>query len=309
MSNNKVGFEVEVVNYLSENGYSRRRQLIAYIRSLHPNPDTNPDDRGYSPKTIDKKLANMHKAGLIITLKEPEELEKYGVEKEDGNASYVFVRNAAERKKHLDDVFELLKTGDDIDKKMALTEIKRYRNRYVLNPNQLDVLVINLTSKDAEIIDGILTILFESIVNKEIKPRKKTNLLEGLRALLQRYPEGHKNYSNLRPFIIKLLGYYEDKTVLEQLKKDIRSGNLSAFKNDYMTVFTAKVIEEGRTELFNLENKLRKHNDKNTAEIISKIKDEAEANADKPLKPYNPLEAIEGVKPTGATNGYGRLKK
>ncbi|QLC49745.1 hypothetical protein HWN40_05530 [Methanolobus zinderi] len=309
MSNNKVSFEVEVVNYLSENGYSRRRQLIAYIRSLHPNPDTNPEDRGYSPKTIDKKLANMHKVGLIITLKEPEELEKYGVEKEDGNASYIFVKDAADRKKHLDDVFELLKTGDDIDKKMVIAEIKRYKNKYILNPSQLDVLVNNLTSGDAEIIDGVLSILYESIVNKEIKPRNKTNLLEALKALLEKYPEGHDKYLKLRNHIIKLLGYYKDKTVLEQLKKDIRSRKLSAFQNDYMTVFTAKVIEEGRAELFNLENKLRKNDDKNTAEIISKIRDEAEINADKPLKLCSPLEAIEGTKTTVPTTGFRRLKK
>jgi hypothetical protein len=95
----------------------------------------------------------------------------------------------------------------------------------------------------------------------------------------------------LRRRVIWLLGYYNDKAVLEQLQKDIEAGRLSSQKGDYWDWFTARVIEEGRTELFYLENKLRKEGNTETADILAEIRNQAEINAEKPRGPDEPWEA------------------
>ncbi|MCC4771836.1 hypothetical protein FXV91_17195 [Methanosarcina sp. DH2] len=281
----EVDFETEVIDYLSEKGHVRRGQLIKYLIESHPG------DRGYSKKSIERKLANMHKAELILILKDLQDLEKHGIEKEDGKASYVFAKNSIERTRHIDTIFNLLKTGDEIDKKMVLDEIKRYEKRYVLNPSQLDLLVLNLDNKDTCLIDNLLEILYKHIIDKGIKPGNKTILLEKLRDLLERYPEEHKKHTMLRRRVIWLLGFYNDKAIIEQLKKDVEAGILSRQKGDYWNWSTVRVIEEGRTELFYLENRLRKEGNIETADALAEIRNQAEILSEKPIDPNEPREA------------------
>lgn len=294
----EVGFETTVLDYLSRHSYyARREQLIEDLMNEHP------DERGYKPQSIGRKLTNMKKANLISIEKDSEVLKKYGIEKEAKNASYILSKDITGIKTHLDSIFSLLKPEDDIDKQKVLNkikgyelteddiainailkEIKRYNIRYRLNPKQLDILVSRLDSQDNSSINDLIQILYDHIIDKGIKPEDKDNFLEKLTDILEKDPEIHKEYPELKRRVINLLGYYNHKAVVEQLKKDIELGKLSTFQEYYEEKYTARIIEEERTELFYLENQLRKKGDIKTADILSQIRNKAAKYVEWPIE-------------------------
>jgi hypothetical protein len=176
------------------------------------------------------------------------------------------------RERHLDKVFELFSEGNNIDKKMVIKEIAVYKWRFLLFPNELDVLVLSLDDEDTELNDDLISFLYSYIIFRGIRPEKETIFLEKLRSLLKRYEDGHEKYTSLRGTILLLLGYYKDKAVIEQLKKDIEASRFQKHKNEYWNEFVSKVIEEARTELFFLENKLRKEGNIETADELKRIR-------------------------------------
>lgn len=293
MNKREVDFETTVIDYLSQRGYVRRRRLIDYLMESHPN------ETGYSEPSINRKLANLHKAGKILIESDDNELAKYGIKKEDERASYVIEINYLGRKNHRDYVFGCFNTGNTNAKNKSLDEIKTYQNEWVLSPSHLDSLVsnsddedeANLVDKDVSSIDKILEILYNQIINKGIKPGNNDKFLENLRNLLERYPQGHKEYTMLRRRVIWLLGYYNDKAVLKQLIKDAESGKLSVFKDDYVDKFTARVIENGRTELFDLGIKLEE-GDTETAKALKEIRKKALDKLEKPKEPDKLSESV-----------------
>jgi hypothetical protein len=252
---------------------------------------------GYSEASINRKLAKMHSKDLIYTEKDPEVLAKFGIEKKADNASYVFAKNSFEIFKHLDYVFDKYKEGNIITKKTALVEIKRYDMIYYFSPSHLDILVLDLDKEDVSLIDSLLEILYNQIVNKENDLGDKETFLEKLRNLLKTHQEEHKKYSMIRRRIIWLLGYYNDKAVLEQLKADIDAGRLSETKDDYLGRFTARVIEDGRTELFNLEICLRKEGNTEVADILVEIRNQAFTKAKNSKDSDLPWEAAVSSTP------------
>jgi hypothetical protein len=288
MKNTDSDFDSKVLDYLYGKKEVERWQLKRHLMKSHPN------ETGYSEPNIDRKLANMVKAGKIFIKKDPDELAKYGIKKADGRVSYVFPMNVLDRMGHLNHVYSRLKTGDIIVKEASLDEIQRYENKCVFTPDHLDILVLNLDLEEVKFLDKLLQTLYNQIINKEVKPRDKDLFLENLRSLLERYPEGHRNFSMLRRRIIWLLGYYNNKAVLEQLIKDTESGKLSIFQNDYMDRFTARVIENGRTELYELEIRLKKKGDTETIRILDEIRKNALANLDEPIEPNKTWEEVVG---------------
>ena len=284
MTKNEVEFNVNVENYLHKKGPVRRETLINYLIEAN----------GYSRSSVERKLTNLKKQGVIVVLNTKEEFDKFGIKEEDKRSAYITTKDSFERKRHIDKVFEYLENGDDIDIESALAEIKRYEKLYVMDSKQLDNLVTILgDTANVKIVDNILSIIYKHVIIKEIVPSDEENLLQVLQNLLYKFPEGHPNHSMLRRHILRLLGYYEDRAVIEKLIKDTENGQLSQFKNDYLTNFTSKVIEEGRIELFELEIKLRKTGDKNTAETLNKIRNYAIENlTESGIK--NPLEASNG---------------
>lgn len=270
MSNNRVDFDTVVSDYLSERGYVRRERLIKYLMENYSN------ETGFSEPNINKKLRRMDNSGLLSIETDPDVLAVYGIKKEAKNASYILSKSAAGRTEHIGNIVSLLETGDDIDEKMGLDEIIRYEKKYVLSQNQLDILILGLDAKkDFNLIDKRIEILYNHIVNKRIKPSNATILVDKLRSVLEKYPKGCSEFRNLKRGVIRLLGFYNDRAVVEQLLKDTESGKLSTFEEDYKHRLTARVIEEERTELYKREKSLTKEGDTKTAEALSRIRSEA----------------------------------
>jgi hypothetical protein len=269
MKKNNMDFETTVLDYLSRHLYERRERFIEYLMKSHP------DETGYSEASINRKLAKMRKNNLILIESDPDVLAQYGIKKEAGNASYIIDKSAGEIIKHLNYVFCKYKKGDIIDKKVSLKDMTKYGMTSFLSSSHLDTMVLDLDKEDDDLINILLEILYHQIINKGNKPDDKKTFLENLRDLLKNYPEEHKKYTMIRHRIIWLLGYYNDKAVVEQLKADIKAGRLSETKGDYWDKFTARVIEDNRTELFDLEICLRKEGDIKTADILAEIRNQA----------------------------------
>lgn len=287
-----MDIESRIINYITERGLVRTGQLLRYLeeedikesKSKGADLKKKEENLKKSERTIFRKIKQMAREGGPILILDSEEVERYGIIDPDGRAKYLTLRETGEKKKHLDQIFELLSTGNDIDIMMVLREIKRYGQKYVLYPNQLDTLVLNLDNNDPGIIEDLLFILHTHIIVRKINPGNETAFLETLRSLLKQYEEGNENYTQLRGHIIRFLGHYKDKAVIEQLKKDIEAGKLSKFEHDYSSVLTAKVIDEERTELFYLENRLRKAGEIETADILDRIRSQAASKAEKPIE-------------------------
>lgn len=284
--------ENRIINYIIERGIVRTGQLLRYLeeedikesKSKGADLKKKEENLKKSERTIFRKIKQMAREGGPILILDSEEVKRYGITDPDNRAKYLTLRETGEKKKHLDKIFELLSTGNDIDIMMVLREIKRYGQKYVLYPSQLDTLVLNLDNNDLGIIEDLLFILYTHIIVRKINPGNEAAFLETLRNLLKQYEEGHENYTQLRGHLIKFLGHYKDKAVIEQLKKDIKAGKLSKFEHDYSSVLTAKVIDEERTELFYLENSLRKAGEIETADILDRIRSQAASKAEKPTE-------------------------
>ncbi|MCC4770467.1 hypothetical protein FXV91_09800 [Methanosarcina sp. DH2] len=273
MKKNNMDFETTVLDYLSRHLYERRERLIEYLMKSHP------DDTGYSEASINRKLANMRKNNLILIERDPDVLALYGIKKEAENASYIIDKSAGEILKHLNYVFKKYETGEIIDKKVSLKDMSKYGMTSFLSSSHLNIMVSDLDKEDDGLINILLEILYHQIINKGNKPDNKEIFLENLRNLLSKYPEEHEKYTMIRRRVIRLLGYYNDKAVLKQLKADIEAGRLSETKEDYWDRFTARVIEDGRTELFDLEIYLRKEGNTEAADTLVEIRNQAFAKA------------------------------
>lgn len=328
MITNGIDIVTQIINYIAVKGIVRTGQLVEYFarktlktdgnketilktnekidnvksENLQEKPKDNTskitdfemnEESKKSKRTIHRTLKKMKKEGLIVSLN-PEQAKMYGKEDPDGRAKFLTLAKTIELVSYFDDMLEIFKKGDIVDKKMVLREIKRYEKKYVLYPNQLDILVLNLDIEDDELIDSLLELFYNYIINKEIKPKNETVFLEKLRNLLERCEEGHFIYSMLRRRVIRLLGTYDDDYVVEHLIKDAKSGKLSKFKDNYGDKFTAKPIERRKKDLFLIENKMEKEGNTETAKLIREIRDNAASNADKPIEPDKPIEDVVG---------------
>jgi hypothetical protein len=236
---------------------------------------THSNDYGYSKKSIDRKLANMTKAGILTSLKY-NELQKYGIKETDKRASYPIPKKTLKMKEDLDKTFSYLDSSDVTTKKLILKEISRYEIKYVLDPYQLDILAKHLDTESDELVDSLLEILFRYITKKDIEPSNTENFLEILKSILQHYKVSPDEYPMLRRHITWLLGYYKDSFVIDQLKMDAETlEDPSSVKCDYCDPLIAPFIEEHSHELFNFQMELRSKGKEKASEIISQIKDEA----------------------------------
>lgn len=266
---NEVDFDTNVIEYLNAIGYVRRGRLVNYLMETHPN------ERGYSKKSIDRKLANMTKTGILTSLKY-DELQKYGIKETDKRASYPIPKKTLKMKEDLDKTFSYLNSADVTTKKLILEEISRYERKYVLDPYQLDILAKHLDTESDELVDSLLEILFRYITEKDIEPSNTDTFLERLRSTLKHYKVSPDEYPMLRRHITWLLGYYKDNFVIEQLKMDAETlEDLFSVKCDYCDPLIAPFIAEHSLELFNFQMELKQKGKEEASEIISQIKDEA----------------------------------
>lgn len=271
-------FDTEVKQYLTQKGYVRRKKLIDDLEKKHK------DKGGYSPKSINRKLDNLIKRGIIIRL-ESSDLGKLGIEDTDGRAIYLTLKNVSKIKEHMDKVLERLGSNEPMKQKMALKEIARYEQTYVLTPIQLDQVVshfdenIDPVTIDNELADKLLLLLDTYILKKDIEPTDKKKTITLLVKLLDKYPVPVSTQVSLRTHLIHLLGHYGHKAVIEQFIKDAKTlQNPFSVENDYNTEYTANLIEEHREELYELEEELAIEGKDNASQFVSNIRTRALIN-------------------------------
>ena len=278
MEDNDHNFDNEIINYLKPKGYIRRRQLVKDFMEVHKN------ERGYSLKSINRKLDEIIKKGTVRRVKYPD-FEKLGIGDTDKRAIFLTLTNISEIKEHMDNVIENLGSEDPIEQIMALKEIVRYEQTYVLTPKQLDLLVtqfgrtIDREHLDNDLTDKLLLFLYEYILKKGIKPTDREKTTGLLKRLLDKYSIPISTHVNLRTYIIHLLGYYDDELVIERLMGDARTlEDLFSVENDYNTEFIARLIEEQRGKLYTLELELAKERNENASKFVSRIRTSALIN-------------------------------
>lgn len=274
MKSIKDDFDTEVVKYLAESGYVRRRQLIEDLKKKHKK------ERGYSLKSINRKLDNLINQNKIRSLKYSD-FENLGIEDNDKRASYLTLTDLPKIQEHLDKVLEGLGSEDSIKQKMALKEIVRYEQTYILNPKQLELVVtqfekvIERENIDNELVDKLIILLKNYILEKKIEPANKTKTVCLLTNLLKKYPVPITRYKNLRTYILYLLGYYGHEAVIERFMDDARTlQDLHSLEenNVYNTKDIAKLIEEHREELFVLEEDLAIEGKTEAAQFVSNVR-------------------------------------
>lgn len=280
-------FDIEIIKYLAEKGFVRRRELIADLIKTHKN------ESGYSTKSINRKLDSMVKQGKITILKY-EDLKKFGIEEDDKRSSYVTLKKTEKITEHIDRVLENITSKNPVQQKMALKELDLYKKQHVLTPNQLDVLVSQLDIEDIAVVDNLLRIVYTYIDTRKIDTFSKHETINMLRLLLNKYPVPLKHYKSLRTHVIHLLGYFNDHTVIERLEQDAETlENLSDIIQDYESYYTANLIEDHREELYLFEEKLRLEGKKDSAQFVSNIRAKAMMHLgmyDDPFEPANSTE-------------------
>lgn len=274
MKSDKYDFDTEIRQFIVEKGYVRRRQLVEDLKNKHKS------ERGYSLKSINRKLDNLINQGMIISLKYPD-FEKLGIEDTDKRASYLTLKDISKIKEHIDKILERLGYEDPIKQKMALKEIARYKQMYVLTPKQLDLVVshfdkvIGRENIDDELVDKLLLLLTDYVLERRIEPTNKTKMVDLLTNLLKIFPIPIPLHKNLRTHIIHLLGYYEHKAVIERFMEDARTlKDLHSLEeeNVYNTEYTANLIEEHREELYKLEEELAVEGKLEASQFVSNVR-------------------------------------
>jgi hypothetical protein len=262
----------ELKEYVSSYGIVKKEDIINKYEKAH--------SRGYSKETIGRRLDDLVSAGIIEKLS-AKQVKKYGINATDNREKYFMLKGNTEIKKHIDTVFELFEGGDCEDKLAALGEMDTYKNYYILEPLQLDILVKNLSEKDIELSYQLIVVIYHYIVDKNIQPSDINLLLTKLRLLLKNIPPLSQQRPVLRGNIIALLCMYDDEAVVEQLIEDAKTmENFADVKDEYDKLYAASLIEKNRTRLFNLEIELRKKGKHKNAKVLSQIRHQARKGID-----------------------------
>jgi hypothetical protein len=231
-------------------------------------------DTGYSKPTINRRLREMLISGEIIAL-DYEQLRKYSFQEKDRRAKYLFTPEGLKLKTHIDEVLKLLETGDEIDKEMALKELNRYEKLYSFDESQLDLIVSNLTSVNADLTTKFLITLKVYITEKRKEPTDKEALLQSLKAVLDKYGEPTGKNKVIREVAIILLSHYKDEYVLDQLIKDANTlDNPLEVEYEYVNdpSMIADIVIQNPSRLFEAERHLMKEGKRDPAQFISNIR-------------------------------------
>ncbi|ABE51546.1 hypothetical protein [Methanococcoides burtonii] len=297
MIENDIKFEEEVVQYLNKNGKMRREQLIEKLRQKHTKTYKTGEefiDTGYSKPTINRKLKEMLVSGEIIRLYHYQ-LQNYGFLEDDGRATYLFTEEGLKVKTHIDNVLQLLSSGDDIDKQMALKELNRYEKLYSFDESQLDLIVKNLTSVNADLTTKFLVTLYDYIIKKGKEPTDKDALLKALRSVLDKYEQPKGKSGNVRNVAINLLSHYKDEGIIDQIIKDATTlDNPHEAEEDYDISEIAELIINNPSKLFEVERQLMREGKHDASQFISNIRTKCMAHlgmSDVPIRNNN----IEGA--------------
>jgi len=275
MPKNDTNFEKEVKNILIRNGKMRREGLIRALTEAHiqttKKGHTNVRN-GYSKPTINRTLKKMVASGQIIRL-DYNQLQQYGFNEEDKRATYYFTPEGLKLKAHIDDMLRLLKTGDDNDKQMALKELNRHEEIYSFDESQLDLLVENLTSLNAELVKKFLVTLRIYIIDKGKEPKNIDTLLLSLRTLLDTYSDPKGYHGNIRSTALCLLCHYKNEYIIDQIIKDATTLiNPLEVEEEYDETSIADLVVNNPSRLFNAERQLTREGKHTSVDFISNIR-------------------------------------
>ncbi|WP_440952222.1 hypothetical protein [Methanococcoides sp. FTZ1] len=266
-----VDFDVEVLNYVYDNCFVRRRQLIDYLLELHK------DKRGFKRPSIERKLQRLTKNGKLVIIKHPE-LEDYSIYEEDNRASYLSLPEIIDDNKYLDELFSHFELNGEYDKNSILNEIDLHQERYSFTRKQLDVLVDNLNTNDDKLLLHLIRILQHYIIDRGITPTKKEELLKFVNCLLGKFAGKSKTHEGYRRGLLFILGHYNDDSIIDWLKYDLNRldvpANFDNIKEDYGNHYTARVINRHKLELFKLINDLKKAGKEEEARLVYNVKHE-----------------------------------
>lgn len=278
MANDDNGFEDEVRHYLNKNGKMRREQLINALMEAHTQTNKKGHtsiEGGYSKITINRALKKMIASDKLRSL-DYKEMKQYGFQETDKRSKYLFTPEGLNLKNHIDKVLKILIIGDEIDKQMALKEINRYEKLYSFDESQLDLIVKNLTSANAELTNQFLITLIKNIINKGTEPEDKNALLTALKEVLNKYSEPTGKNKVIRNTTIRLLSHYKDEAIIDQLIKDATTlDNPLEVEEDYDPSSIAEIIINNPSILFDTERQLKREGKHDSAQFISNIRTKA----------------------------------
>ena len=213
------------------------------------------------------------------------------ITKTDKRFVYVASKETKDMKDYIDAIFKQLESNDTSKIKFAIKELKNFEKNYFkayfLDSDQLNTLS-NILDKSMQVDDlkdpefrcDLLGIILNEITMNRTEPTNKKAFLETLKSLLDNCPSQDyfaKPYNPI-PFIIKILGIYRDKAVIERLKQDTKTLPPQVLNDTivcYNTKFTAKVIEQNKIDLFNLGTELQNSNKKEAIAFLDQIRNQA----------------------------------
>jgi|GEM_PF-4418584 len=266
-----MGIEKDIENIILTGGPIRTDRLVGKLM------EKNPNKRGYSKKTLYRKISRIKEAGRISEVP-PEEYSSYNITDADGRAHYLTIPIAEDRKKHIDKVISDIPKGNVIDEYLSFLELLLYKGYYALSPSQVDTIgtALDRTMQDengGDIVFMALQILHEVIIDKDTPPLDSMKLCERLRGVQDNFRDVPKHRPNVR-YANQLLGYFNDYAVIEQLAIDApKSTDDEILKNEYTYPEMIGVFEQYRSELYEIEKSFVKNGDIKSAKLIHRIRE------------------------------------
>lgn len=249
--------------YLQEHGFVRTDTLVNHI--CRNNDISKPTVRRHIKTHID--------SGKIVRLG-AKEIDQYGIKITDSRAIYLTLKQSMDIKVHLDKRLEELKNGTDVDSRDALAELEYYEKFYIMTPKQLDILVDCLDTQNDKLRDSLIRMIKRYVIDKQIAPHNEDKLHNMLKILLKKIKPTNK--ANMRTYIIFLLGLFNDPIIIDQLKEDVLViSDSDILKIDYSSIYTAQIIEDSRTELYEYTKELMRLGKENEAQSIKQIRYDA----------------------------------
>lgn len=278
---NKEANEKEPTNSLSENQKDNKNPAEIEVHySVDP---------GYSEATINRKIKQMVKEGNILPLSY-DDLSKIFVvnENRDEKASYLVTKETFELtleiKEHLENnVFKYLESPNSVEKRAALWEIESYEKRFDITNKEikriLKVLRQEADNNDNELINHFVQFIYNELITKKRVVIDKNEFISTFRKLLEKYSVFNTKTNKIREKVLVILSYLGDDIVVSKMKEDIDNlDDLSMVENAYCTFFAARIIENHRADLFELEIKLASEGRKEACDFLHKVRNRAKEN-------------------------------
>jgi hypothetical protein len=204
--------------------------------------------QGCGGSTVAAQLKKLTDEGTIRKIKYPETL-KYGLRKKDVKARYYILAKDSEQAQYYDTIIAALNSNDAKERKNALREIESIKDVQLL-PEQLTKLASALSKEDATGAHQILRIISEHF-DKYIYPDKLEIFQKQLIECFNKHYLIHDANSNLRQYILQMLGILHNKKVIDFLKRDLKEHTHDDLINySYQAWQLAPIIHEDRIELF-----------------------------------------------------------